>query len=63
MAKQQQQIELTKERTTFYLSPDFKKKMKIVAALSDLSQTEIIADALTDYFAKWEKKNGKIPGR
>jgi len=61
MAKEKQQPGSDKERTTFYLSPDFKIKMKYVAFMSEKTQTLIVDEALTDYFAKWEKKNGAIP--
>ena len=50
-----------KERTSLYLKKEVIKNLKYVAFMSEKTQTDIIDDALTDYIAKWEKKNGLIP--
>jgi predicted DNA-binding protein len=50
-----------KERTSLYLKKEVIKNLKYVAFMSEKTQTDIINEALTDYIAKWEKKNGSIP--
>lgn len=45
---------------TFRLEPELIKKMKFVAFTDETTQTAIVDQALKDYFAKWEKKNGPI---
>lgn len=50
-----------KERTSLYLTRHKIKSLKYVAFMSEKTQTDIIDDALSDYIAKWEKKNGAIP--
>lgn len=50
-----------KERTSLYLKQGILKNLKYVAFMSEKTQTDIIDEALTDYIAKWEKKNGAIP--
>ena len=52
-----------KMRTTFYLSQVATEKLKFVAFMSKKTQTAALDEALTDYFTKWEKKNGQIPAR
>jgi hypothetical protein len=38
-------------------------KLKSLAFQSRQTNTAILDQVLTDYFKKWEKKNGKIPTR
>ena len=52
-----------KERTTFYLRKSVSEKLKSLAFQSRQTNTAILDQALTDYFDKWEKKNGKLPTR
>ena len=48
-------------RTTLIIRPSVIKKMKVMAAMGGTTQTALVDEALTDYIAKWEKKNGPIP--
>ena len=48
-------------RKTFIVSEDLIRKIRVVSALQGLKEKDILNEALTDYFAKYEKKNGAIP--
>jgi hypothetical protein len=50
-----------KPKSIFTLTDDNRKKLPVVAAVESKDMQDIVNDALVDYFAKWEKKNGKIP--
>jgi hypothetical protein len=50
-----------KERTSLYIQPELFQNMKYVIYKDEVTQTDIVNEALTEYFAKWEKKNGPIP--
>lgn len=50
-----------KERTSLYLRGDILKSIKLIALMEERKQTDIIDEALLDYIAKWEKKNGPVP--
>lgn len=56
-------LKVYKEKTSLYLTKGTIKSLKYMAFMSDKNQTDIIAEALTDYITKWEKKNGEIPKR
>lgn len=47
----------------FELETGVKKKLKYIAFTDEKTQAQIVNDALLDYFAKWEKKNGPVPER
>ena len=53
--------EPTKKRNTFFFLPETTKKVKYIAFMDEKTQTGIIEEALNEYIAKWEKKNGPIP--
>ena len=44
-----------------YINVDTMKALKYIAFTDDATRTDIINEALVDYIAKWEKKNGPIP--
>jgi hypothetical protein len=48
-------------RTTLIIRPSIIRKLKYIALADGTTQTAIIDGELTDYVAKWEKKNGPIP--
>jgi hypothetical protein len=49
------------KKSLFTLEEDNRRKLKAVAGILDKDQQEIVNEALKDWIAKWEKKNGKIP--
>ena len=50
-----------KEKTALYINIDTMKALKYIAFTDDVTRTDIINEALVDYIAKWEKRNGPIP--
>jgi len=46
---------------TFKISKNHLKKIRILSALIEKEQKDILFEALEDYFSKYEKENGKIP--
>lgn len=50
-----------KEKTALYISTESIKALKYIAFTDDVTRTDIINEALTEYIARWEKKNGLIP--
>lgn len=61
MAKNKRSEPEQKDRGSLYLTPDAMWKLKYIALMDQTTQTSIIEEALTDYFNKWEKKNGPVP--
>jgi hypothetical protein len=51
----------TIKKSIFTLEEDNRRKLKAVAGILDKDQQDIVNEALKDWIAKWEKKNGKIP--
>ena len=51
----------TKERTTVFLRPAMVRNVKYIAFMDEKTQTDVLDEALTEYVAKWEMKNGEIP--
>jgi hypothetical protein len=47
----------------FTLEEDNRRKLKIVSAITEHDMQDIVNEALTEWFVKYEKKNGKIPVR
>ena len=54
-------IEGTKERTTIFIESEMLEKLRYIGYKEDVTRTEIVITALTDYITKYEKKNGSIP--
>lgn len=50
-----------KERTTVILRTEMIRNIKYIAFTDEKTQTDILDEALTDYVAKWEKKNEAVP--
>lgn len=50
-----------KERTTVILRTNMIRNIKYIAFTDEKTQTDIMNEALEDYVAKWEKKNGPVP--
>ncbi len=61
MAKAQKLKSEPKDRGSLYLTPPTMWKLKYIALMDNNRQSDIIEEALVDYFAKWEKKNGDVP--
>lgn len=56
--------ELTKDKkvkAAFDLRPDLLHQLRYIALMDGKKQTDCVDEALTDYTAKWVKKNGEIP--
>lgn len=51
----------SKERTTVILRTEMIRNIKYIAFTDEKTQTDILDEALIDYVAKWEKKNGPVP--
>ncbi|OLY91781.1 hypothetical protein SAMN05444008_10929 [Cnuella takakiae] len=51
------------ERATFIIKTELLEKTKNVAYWDRLKIKDVIETALTEYFAKYEKKNGEIKTR
>ena len=47
-------------RTSMIIKPSIVRKLKIIAAHDNTTQTAIVDILASDYIAKWEKKNGAI---
>ncbi len=50
-----------KEKTSLYIQLDLLSDLKYIEYKDDRTRTDIMNEALVDYIAKWEKKNGPIP--
>jgi len=46
---------------TFKISKANLRKIRVLSALIEKEQKDILGEALDGYFAKYEKENGKIP--
>lgn len=59
--------ESAKARTNLFIEVDLVKKLDYIANMEfainsrKATRTDIVNEALTDYVAKYEKKNGPIP--
>lgn len=51
------------KKSLFNIEEKMKKQIKYIAFTDERTQTDIVSEALVDYIAKWEKKNGPIPVR
>lgn len=49
-----------KVRSTFVIPSELTKKVKYISLMDERLQQDIVADALSEYIAKWETENGKI---
>lgn len=47
-------------RTSMIIKPSIIRKLKIIVAHEATTQTAIVENLLSDYIAKYEKKNGEI---
>lgn len=45
----------------FALRQPLPYQLRYIAFQDNITQTDIVNDALTEYVSKWEKKNGPIP--
>lgn len=61
MAKDKKNTQDEKERTSLFLKTDMIRSIKYVCFMDEKNQTQVVEEALTDYLAKWEKKNGPVP--
>jgi hypothetical protein len=50
-----------KEKTSLYIQLELLSNLKYIEYKDDRTRTDIVNEALTDYIAKWEKKNGPVP--
>jgi hypothetical protein len=46
---------------SFKFDPNVFWQLQYVSLMEQQSQTDILEEALKDYFTRWEKKNGNIP--
>lgn len=61
MAKAQKLKSKPKDRGSLYLTPPTMWKLKYIALMDNNRQSDIIEESLSEYIAKWEKKNGPVP--
>jgi hypothetical protein len=59
--KKPAEVEEKTEPQTFRLRPTLLKKLKYIALMDDTTQTDIVDSSLSEFIAKWEKKNGPVP--
>jgi uncharacterized protein YjaZ len=50
-----------KKTTSLILYSDTQKKIRLISVLDEKEITEIMEEALDEYIAKWERKNGPLP--
>lgn len=50
-----------KEKTSMYIEIPTLDSLKYIEYHDDRTRTDIVNEALIDYIAKWEKKNGPVP--
>ena len=51
------------KKSIFNLGEENRWKLKYISFKDEKTQTEIVNEALQEYFSKWEKKNGLIPNK
>jgi hypothetical protein len=49
------------KKSIFTLEESNRKKLNIVSAIEDRDMQDIVNEALSDWFYKYEKKNGPLP--
>jgi hypothetical protein len=53
--------ETSPKKSLFTLEEENRKKLKIVSVITERDMQDIVNEALNEWFAKYEKKNGPIP--
>jgi hypothetical protein len=51
----------SKEKTGLYIFTDILESLRYIEYKDDITRTDIVNEALSDYIIKWEKKNGGVP--
>lgn len=49
------------KRTSFILRSILSKKLNYIKVMDNADITDMVDEALSEFVAKWEKKNGTIP--
>lgn len=50
-----------KEKTSLFMNKQYMRALKYISFTDERTQAAIINEALSEYIAKWEKKNGPVP--
>jgi hypothetical protein len=53
--------DIEKEKTSLFMPSPLLRAIKFISFTDERTQADLINEAISDFVAKWEKKNGQVP--